>query len=142
MAGTNNSAFTDSIPTKAGMLYGKKVDSFYSFSGVQLQVKERLLLDQQKRIRATIILKDDLHFNIDLSSQSLTRPGIIIFDKHNVIFNSLLSFSLTDKLNYFNAISDSVIHLAPGIYNCRIYIQSCLNGSPSLNSTNIKLEVK
>ncbi len=141
MTGSNGSAFTDSIPTKAGMLYGKKVDSFYSFSGVQLQVTERLLIDQQKRIKATVTLKDDLHSNIDLSSQSLTRPGIIIFGKENVVFNSLLSFSLTDKANYFNAISDSAIHLAPGIYNCRLYIKSCLNSSPSLNSTNIKLEV-
>lgn len=143
MSGLYVPGFNDSIMTKAGMLYGKKVDSFYSFSGIQIQTGKPLLIDAQHRIQADILIKNDLGFNLDLSKKSLSRPGIMVFNKDQLIFNSLLSFSADlSASNSLHALSDSSINVSPGKYNCRFYIPSAIAGMPSLNSTNVVLEIK
>jgi hypothetical protein len=143
MSGLYVPGFNDSISTKAGMLYGKKVDSFYSFSGVQIQANKPPMINAQHRIKADVIIKNDLGFNLDLSKNSLSRPGIMVFDKDQVVFNSLLTLAADlYASNSFHALTDSAVHLAKGNYNCRLYIPSAIVGKPSLNSTNIVLKVE
>ncbi|MEO7800790.1 MAG: hypothetical protein ABIR81_02260, partial [Ginsengibacter sp.] len=143
LSGLSESGSTDSIRTKAGVLYGRKVDSFYSFSGVQMQVRRTLTIDSTKRIAADIFIKNDLGLNLDFSRNSLSRPGIIVFDKDQVVFTSLLTFAADlYASNSYHALTDSTIHLAKGKYNCRLYIPSAIEGKPSLNSTNIILKIE
>jgi hypothetical protein len=143
VTGLFETGFIDSVVTKAGVFHGKRVDSFYSFSGIQMQIRGKLKIDSQHRIQVDIIIKNDMDFNLDMSKNSLARPGIMVFDKDQLVFNSLLSFSADlYTSNNFHALSDSAIHLAKGKYNCRFYFPSAIEGKPSLNSTNVVLQIK
>ena len=132
--------FTDSINTTAGILRGKRIDNFFSYSGLQLKLNGKLRLDLQKEnIVADINLND--------RSQTAWIPDgtldLLVFQKDQLIKSFDLVTLHNDSIQKTISVKTSApALLAPGRYLARLSISSALPGYPSLNSTNLELVIE
>ena len=132
--------FTDSIKTTAGILRGKRIDSFFSYSGLQLKLNGKLGLDPQKK---SIVA--DISLN-DRSKTAWIPDGILglqIFQKDQLIKSFDLFTLNTDNIQKtFSVKTSAPALLPPGKYLARLSISSGIPNYPSLNSTNLELVIE
>ena len=132
--------FTDSIVTTAGILRGKRIDSFFSYSGIQLKLNGKLRLDWGKK---NIVA--DISVN-DRSKTAWIPDGILglqIFQKDQLIKSFDLFTLNTDNIQKtFSVKTSAPALLPPGKYLARLSISSGIPNYPSLNSTNLELVIE
>ena len=133
----NPAYFTDSIKTTAGMLRGRRIDSFYSYSGVQLALKGRLTLDQDRNLIARISAK-----NIDAAELNGLSGKIQLNILQNDDFirsYQLVPLKIDTTAKIITGISSEQVYLPPGKYSVKLAISTVLPGYSSLNSTHFRL---
>ncbi len=129
--------FIDSIKTSAGVLRGKRVDNFYSYSNIQLKAKE-LSFDQQRRLKLTLkvngtaIPKWDTAFHLQLH----------IFKEDKFLSSYQLLRVDAFMAEPFKFVTATPVTLPAGNYFARVAIETALAGYPSLNSTNIIVPIR
>jgi hypothetical protein len=133
----NPAYFTDSIQTTAGMLRGRRIDSFYSYSGVQLTLKGKLTLDQQKNLIARVNAK-----NVDATELNGLSGKIqlnISQDDDFIRSYQLVPLKIDTTEKIITGISSEQVYLPPGKYYVKLAISTVLPGYSTLNSTHFKL---
>ncbi|MBA2561921.1 MAG: glycosyltransferase family 39 protein [Chitinophagaceae bacterium] len=135
--------FTDSITTTAGTLWGKRIDSFFSYSGLQFKLNGKIRVDQQKNIVADISINDGSQTGW---SPDLRKFGILslqIFQKDQLIKSfDLFTIHIDNMQKTFSVKTFSPALLPQGKYLARLSISSAIPDFPSLNSTNLELVIK
>jgi hypothetical protein len=139
---SNPGFFTDSIVTTAGTLHGKKIDSFYSYSGVQFQLDGKLEFDG-RNMTANITVKDGAQKKSIENVNESGKLGLQIFQKDLLIKSfDLFVFQSDDIEKSITAKTFAPALLPPGRYLARLSISSAIPNYPSLNSTNLELVIK
>ncbi len=132
--------FTDTVQTPAGTLRARKIDSFYSYSRVQLNLKDNLVLDQQKNLIANVGVKNVEPGELNSISEKLE---LYIFQKDKFIRSYQLVPSNIDTLaKMITGTASEQVFLPVGKYIVKLAITSRLPGYPSLSSTNFNLVIK
>ncbi len=136
--------FTDSIKTTAGILRGKRIDSFFSYSGIQLKLNGTLRFDQEnKHIVADISVQNGPEKEWTPNFKKEDMLGLHIFQKDQLIKSFGLVTTYIDKLQKTISVTTSApALLPPGKYLARLSIASSIPDYPSLNSTNLELVIE
>jgi hypothetical protein len=131
--------FPDSIKTSAGILRGKKIDSFYSHSDIRLIANDELMFNKEKKIIVNLSVTNNPTIKLD----STLQLHLFIFNQNQFIASyPLLPGSIDPVKNINILITSAPVMLPKGNYFARIAVSSVLPGYPSLNSTNLKLSAK
>jgi hypothetical protein len=135
--------FKDSIQTSAGLLRGKRIDSFYSFSGVRLVTIGQLRLTTENKITATIkIINPTSGFHGSGWNTDAFHSAIVLqlFSNEKLIasYDLQLLPSTTDT-TVVKATTTGIVKLPPGKYVAKFGISTCLPGYYTLNSTSLKI---
>ncbi len=139
---SNPGFFSDSIITTAGTLLGKKVDSFFSYSEVQLKLTGKLAFDG-RNITANITAKDGAQKEWIENVKESGKLGLQIFQKDQLIKSfDLLSVQADNIQKSITLKTSEPALLPPGSYSARLSISSAIPDYPSLNSTNLELVIK
>jgi hypothetical protein len=134
--------FTDSIVTTAEILRGKRVVSFFSYSGIQLKLDGKLRFDGQN-VTANITIIDGAQKEWIENLKESGRPGLQIFQKNQLIKSYDLFVLQSDNIQKSITLKTSATALPPpGTYLARLSISSAIPNYPSLNSTNLELVIK
>lgn len=137
ISSNDSNGFIDSIKTSAGVLRGRKVDSFYSHSDIQLKANSGLEFNKQKQI----IIK--LSTANTASLKLYTTLQLYIFKEDKFIRSYRMLAVSIDTVTGTNIFITSIpVLLAKGKYFGRFALSSALPGYPSLNSTNLKLLIR
>jgi hypothetical protein len=132
--------FTDSIKTTAGILRGRRIDKFYSYSSVELELADKLIVDENRNLVAHIKVN-----NADVSELKAIagKVELNIFQRDEFIRSyELVPSHIDTSEKVINGISSEQVFLPPGKYLVKLAISSRLPGYSSLNSTHFKLVVK
>ena len=140
MSTDNPMYFTDSTQTSAGILRGRKVDNFYSYSGVQLTLKTKLIVNEQRNLIARVVVKNaETPELIALSG----KIEMNFFQKDEFIRSyELVPGGVDTASKVITGTSSEQVYLPPGKYLVKLAISSSLPGYSSLNSSHFKLDIK
>jgi 4-amino-4-deoxy-L-arabinose transferase-like glycosyltransferase len=136
--------FRDSFQTSAGLLRGKEIDSFYSFSGVRLVAVGELKLTTDNKIAATIKIIDPASAFIGvkgLNIEAFQHEVVLqLFSKENLMgsYELQLQPSTIDS-SIVQVTSSHEVKLPPGKYVAKFAISTCLPGYFTVNSTTLKI---
>lgn len=136
--------FKDSILTSAGLLRGKRIDSFYSFSGVRLITIGQLRLTTDNKIAATIKIMDPTSAFTDVKGwniDALQRAVVLqLFSNEKLMgsYDLQLQPSTIDS-TAVQVTTTGEVKLPPGKYVAKFAISTCLPGFYTVNSTTLKI---
>ena len=140
MSSDNPFYFTDSVQTSAGMLRGRKIDSFYSYSRVQLRLKGKPIMDEQKNMIAHVGVTNAESGELNALAGKLE---LNIFQQDEFIRSyELVPSNIDTAANVITGMASEQVFLPPGKYMIKLAISSCLPGYSSLNSTHFTLIIK
>ncbi|MEP6595435.1 MAG: glycosyltransferase family 39 protein [Ginsengibacter sp.] len=140
MAPDNPLYFTDSVPTTAGMLRARRIDSFYSYSGVQLNLEGSLVLDQQKNLITRVGVKNVEAGELKALSEKLE---LNIFQKDKFIRSyQLVPSNIDTAARIITGTASEQVFLPSGKYIVTFSILTRLPGYSSLNSAHFTLVIK
>ena len=140
MAPDNPLYLRESVQTTAGVLRARKVDSFYSYSRVQLNLESNLVLDQQKNLVVRVGVKNAEVGELSTLSDKLE---LNIFQKDKFIRSYQLVPSNIDKMSkIITGAASEQVFLPTGEYIVKLSISSRLPGYSSLSSTNFSMVIK
>ena len=140
MAPDNPLYLTESVETTAGVLRARKVDSFYSYSRVQLNLESNLVLDQQKNLVVRVGVRNAEVGELSTLSDKLE---LNIFQKDKFIRSYQLVPSNIDKISkIITGAASEQVFLPTGEYIVKLSISSRLPGYSSLSSTNFSMVIK
>ena len=134
-----NPFFTDSLPNDKRAMFSRLVDSFYSFSQVEINEIGTPVLDK-KSFR--VLLQADFPTGRKIRTQ--TRIWLALYGEKNKI-----AHLLETNLNMENILDASAAGLATidlsgvpaGTYRYKWGIETCIPGHPSMNSTSKQLVI-
>jgi 4-amino-4-deoxy-L-arabinose transferase-like glycosyltransferase len=134
------SVFTDSMETSAGILRGKRIDSFYSFSNVRINVIGELHFSSDKKIngRINIIKPVSSTWNANDTSQGIVLQ---LFAKDTLAGSYPIHFSSSLDGGYAEITTRESILLPHGKYQGKLAIPSCLPGYYTVNSTTLNISI-
>jgi hypothetical protein len=127
--------FTDSLKTSAGIIRGKYIDSFYSYSHILLKAVDELAFNAQKRAIVTV----SSSMPLDTTSQIQLYVNK---QKEHIKTYKLQQISADTFSKKYTLITYLPVLLPAGEYTAKLAISTALPGYSTLNSTNIKLSVK
>jgi hypothetical protein len=132
--------FTDSINTSAGILRGRRIDSFYSYSDVRLTLRGNVYIDKKKNIIARVGMKNS---EISEIKTLATKLELYIFQRDELIRSYEIVPSKIDTVaKIITGASSEQAYLPPGKYQVRLGITTPLPGYSSLNSSHFRLMVR
>jgi hypothetical protein len=132
--------FTDSVRTTAGVLRGRQVDKFYSYSSVQLGLKEKLFKDQQSNVVAHVSVKNAETGELS----SLSKKIKLSFFRRDKFVRSyeLLPSAIDTAEKIITGVTSEQVFLPRGKYFVKLAIASVVPGYSSLNSTHFQLMIQ
>jgi Dolichyl-phosphate-mannose-protein mannosyltransferase len=140
--GYDPALFRDSIQTTAGVLWGTRIDSFYSFSGVQLNVTGELHYTMEKKITAIIKISNATSGGWNIHDTS-REPIVLQIFNHKSLIGSyhLQTFPSSQDTTIVEASTRDKVILPAGKYIAKLGIATCLPGYYTLNSTILKITI-
>lgn len=136
--------FKDSFQTNAGLLRGKLIDSFFSFSGVRLVTVGELKLTTDNKIAVTIKIIDPTSafigvkgLNIDAFQRAVVLQ-LFTPDKMMGSYDLQLQPSIIDN-TIVQVTTRGEVKFPPGKYVAKFAISTCLPGYYTVNSTTLKI---
>ena len=132
--------FSDSIRTSAGILLGKKIDSFYSFSGVRLNLINELHYSLEKKISGRIIIINPIFSGWNPGD---TSHGIVmqLFRRDALVGSYPVRLVKTLSTTGADIVTTAPVILPAGKYVVKLALPTCLFGYYSVNSTTLKITI-
>ncbi|MEP6616434.1 MAG: glycosyltransferase family 39 protein [Ginsengibacter sp.] len=132
--------FPDSIQTTAGILRGKIIDKFFSFSGLLLNITSPLQFDANHKISGKIKIMNTP--TVFLQNDSVPQIVLQLFKNDGEVgsYDLRVMRNLTNQ-SILDAVTINEVVLPPGSYEAKLGIETCIPGYYSLNSTTIKISI-
>ncbi len=132
--------FNDIIEKTNGVIRGKKIDSFYSHSNIDIVLKNKLVSSADKLSPCTVNIFISGKNSSQLNSRETLFSSLFVFAKDTVT----TSYEMIAEPAYglWKMSSKENILLPKGEYVARLTIPSVIPNLPTLNSTIYKLKVE
>ena len=132
--------FNDIIEKTNGVIRGKKIDSFYSHSNIDIVLKNKLVSSADKLSPCTVNIFIRGKNSSQLNSRETIFSSLFVFAKDTVT----TSYEMIAEPAYglWKMSSKENILLPKGEYVARLTIPSVIPNLPTLNSTIYKLKVE